>query len=228
MRFALSRTRIYTIGIDEVGRGPLAGPLCVGACLIRKRDRSNVLASLRGVKDCKKLSPKQRLIWFSRIREVVLGGKLVAVTSFVGESVIDQQGVSHALRLAIGRCLSKLSVSPPHAEVLLDGGIYAPAEYAFQETIIDGDESEPLIALASIVAKVRRDRRMARLGKRYPAYGFEKHKGYGTKEHYAALRRHGLCKIHRRSFLKKFQIPSAKSQTIPNTKIQTRKHATVP
>lgn len=192
----------YLIGVDEVGRGPIAGPLCVGACLMRAGDRRRVFASLRGVRDSKQLSPEERLRWYARIRMTSERGTLTAVTSFVRERVIDRRGISAALTLATRRCLNKFSVSPEHVLILLDGGIRAPARYPFQKTIIDGDETETLIALASIVAKVRRDRWMIRLARRFPEYGFERHKGYGTKKHYEALREFGPCEIHRRSFLK--------------------------
>lgn len=190
--------------MDEVGRGPIAGPVCVGACVIRGRDRRRVLASLRGVRDCKQLTPERRLLWCARIREAALLGKITAVTSFVGERTIDRRGIRHALNIAICRCLTRLCTSPALCQVLLDGGLKAPSSFPFQKTIIDGDETEALIALASIVAKVRRDRRMIRLARRFPEYGFERHKGYGTRQHYAALRKHGVCEIHRRSFLKSF------------------------
>lgn len=194
----------WLIGVDEAGRGPLAGPVAVGACLIRARDARRVLLAVRGVRDCKQLSPEKRLAWASRIRALGRRRALQAATALVSERVIDRRGISAALRMGIARTLRKLSVSPTHSFVMLDGGIRAPARYLFQETILGGDEKEPLIALASILAKVRRDRHMVRLSKRFPAYGFEKHKGYGTKKHYAALRKHGLSPVHRRSFLKNF------------------------
>jgi ribonuclease HII len=104
------------------------------------------------------------------------------------------------LRRAITRGVHALSPDAAHVEVLLDGTLKAPAEYR-QQTIIGGDESVPLISLASIAAKVTRDRLMRALADEYPEYGFEKHKGYGTKAHYEALKTHGLCTIHRRSFI---------------------------
>lgn len=199
----MSRTR-YIIGIDEVGRGPLAGPLCVGACAVSGRLYRRVRGLLSGVKDCKKLSPRAREEWFARIRSLAEDGELSYATAFVGEQSIDRRGISWAIRRAIRRTLGKLGIAPRRARVILDGGLRAPAEYSVQETIIGGDEREPLIATASIVAKVRRDRRMTRLARRYPAYGFEIHKGYGTAMHFSAIRRFGLCDIHRRSFVKEF------------------------
>lgn len=199
-----SRGRQYVIGIDEVGRGPIAGPLCVGACLVCRRDVRRLYRTVRGVRDSKRLSPAQRERWQKRIREEERAGRLVSVTAFVSHAVIDRLGMGAALRRGIGRCLRKLTVSPLEARVLLDGGIRAPRQYIHQETIIGGDEQEPLIALASIAAKVRRDRHMARLTRRFPEYGFEVHKGYGTRGHYEALRKHGISPVHRRSFLRNF------------------------
>lgn len=195
----------WLIGVDEVGRGPLAGPLCVGACAVRRQHKRRVLASLQGLRECKQLTPERRLLWFARIREAALLGRITAVTSFVGERTIDRRGIRHALNIAIRRCLTRLGISPALCQVLLDGGLKAPSSFPFQKTITHGDETEALIALASIVAKVRRDRRMIRLARRFPQYGFERHKGYGTRRHYEALQKYGLCEVHRRSFLKKFQ-----------------------
>lgn len=194
----------YLIGIDEVGRGPLAGPLCVGACAV-ETDKSRICCrAFRGAKDCKQLSPAQREEWFAVLKENESRGMMRFATAFVGQKLIDARGISHALTTAICRVLRRLGLSPLYCRVLLDGGLRAPRSFLFQKTIIRGDETEPLIALASIVAKVRRDRKMVRLAKQFPQYGFEKHKGYGTRAHYEALRKHGMCEIHRRSFLKNF------------------------
>lgn len=194
--------RQYVIGIDEVGRGPLAGPLCIGGCLVRRRDIRRLYRTVRGVRDSKRLSLAQRERWLDRIRDEERDGWLVSATVFVSHTVIDRLGMGAALRRGIRRCLDKLSIAPQKAYILLDGGIRAPQDYAHQETIIGGDEQEPLIALASIVAKVRRDRHMDRLARKFPEYGFEKHKGYGTKKHYETLRKYGISPVHRKSFLK--------------------------
>ena len=189
------------VGVDEVGRGPLAGPLAACALLVERRNRRY----LRGVRDSKKLSEKGREEWYRKIQTLEKKGKLRCKVSFVGEGVIDKKGISYALIKAVGSCLRRLDV-PKDSHVLLDGALYAPQVYIHQKTIVRGDELEACIAAASIVAKVRRDRRMRSLAKRYPEYGFEVHKGYGTKAHYAALKRHGLSDIHRRSFLKRFVV----------------------
>lgn len=196
----------YEVGIDEVGRGPLAGPVCVGVCALEKRHKRRVFALLRGARDSKRLSPAKRYLWFSRISALRARGLLHFATAMVGQRTIDRRGISFALRVCIRRSIRKLALPSSEAEFLLDGGLSAPRRYPFQKTIIGGDETEPLIALASIIAKVLRDRKMTRYGKKHPAYGFEIHKGYGTRAHYAALHTHGLCELHRRSFLKKFSV----------------------
>lgn len=196
----------YVIGIDEVGRGPLAGPLCVGACLAKAPFSRKYAEVFSAIRDSKQLTAQKREEWFCRITKAAEAGECRWSTVFVSEKVIDGRGLSYALRKAIGTALKKLRVDPKLCDVFLDGGIKAPRVFSRQQTVIRGDEKVPLIAGASIMAKVRRDRYMLRLGKRYPLYGFEKHKGYGTKAHYAALRKHGISEVHRRSFLKKFLI----------------------
>ncbi len=196
----------YVIGIDEVGRGSVAGPLCVGACLMPRRKSHSFLRTLSGIKDSKQLTPQKRAEWFSVIARAARAGQCRWSTVFVSEKVIDAKGLSFALHKAIGKTLQKLHADPKVSKVLLDGGIRAPSVFLFQQTIIKGDEKEPLIAAASIMAKVARDRYMVRLAKRHPQYGFDLHKGYGTRRHYAALRKHGVCPIHRLSFLKRLRL----------------------
>lgn len=195
-----------SIGIDEVGRGPLAGPLCVGACLVRKKNSRIFSKLVSGIKDSKKLTATKREQWFSVFTEAAHKGLCSWSAVLVSEKVIDGRGLSFALSYAIRRVLQNLRANPRHSQVLLDGGIKAPSAFLLQRTIIKGDEKKPIIATASIVAKVLRDRHMIRLGKRYPHYGFEKHKGYGTKAHYVALRKYGISEVHRWSFLRRFLI----------------------
>jgi len=189
----------YLVGIDEVGRGPLAGPVAVGVLVMKEN-----LKIFGKIRDSKKLSVKQREEWFKIICAERQRGALDFSVSFISHITIDKSGLAWALRTAIARSLARLAI-PTASEIFLDGGLRAPEIFKNQKTIIKGDEKIPVIALASIVAKVTRDRLMIRLAKRYPEYGFEKHKGYGTKEHFAAIKKHGLCPIHRRSFLLKFQ-----------------------
>ena len=179
------------IGIDEVGRGPLAGPVTVAAMIMPRR------SLLRGIKDSKKLSANQRENWFLKLKTSAY------TVSSVGSKSIDTFGISVAVRRAVGRCLKKMDIENKKVKILLDGALYAPRTYENQETIIKGDEKVPVIAAASIMAKVIRDRTMKRLHKKYPHYGFDLHKGYGTRAHQAAIRTHGLCDIHRKSFCRK-------------------------
>ncbi|OHA19576.1 MAG: hypothetical protein A3C08_02740 [Candidatus Taylorbacteria bacterium RIFCSPHIGHO2_02_FULL_47_18] len=191
----------YIIGIDEVGRGPLAGPLCIGACAVEAGKMRVCRCAFAGVKDCKQLSPTQRDEWFTVMQENESGGMVQYATAFVGHRTIDKKGMARALRVGIYRVLKKLNIEPNACLVLLDGGLKAPAHFTKQKTIVRGDEKELLIALASIAAKVCRDCRMVRLAKQFPQYGFDIHKGYGTKLHYEMLRLHGLSPIHRQSFI---------------------------
>lgn len=185
----------YIIGVDEVGRGPIAGPVTVGAVLVpRKLNRRH----FKEVKDSKKLTSVQREAWFFRIRKMK---EVRYATSSVKNRVIDRKGIMYAIRLALRRSIARLGANPRECLVLLDGGLKAPKRFILQRTIIRGDEKEHAIALASIVAKVKRDRKMLALGGKYPRYGFGVHKGYGTRMHYARIRRNGTCVLHRKSFL---------------------------
>jgi ribonuclease HII len=194
---------IWYIGIDEVGRGPLAGPITLAAVAV-KMPGSRVsifdqLPSLEGIRDSKKLSPARRQVWDRLIRRTFA----YAITS-VHPKTIDARGISLAAHLAVERCLKKLAaiyqLEPDTCVILLDGGLRAPKAYEGQKTIIKGDERVSLIAAASIVAKVYRDAYMRRLHRRLPAYGFDRHKGYGTAVHQQAIRLCGLSPYHRATF----------------------------
>ena len=192
----------YILGVDEAGRGPLAGPVTVAVVAVRAGHP--LLSRLRGIRDSKQLSERQREMWFARIREWSTRGELLYAVSFTSASVIDQRGIVRAVAAALTRAIRRLEVSPARSRVMLDGSLSAPKEFTNQRTIIGGDEKVRLIALASIVAKVSRDRRMRLLAKQYPGYGLEVHKGYGSRAHIAAIRRRGLSLIHRRSFCSSF------------------------
>ena len=187
----------YLVGIDEVGRGPLAGPVAVGVLVMKEN-----LKIFGKIRDSKKLSEKQREEWFEIICAERQRGALDFSVSFVSHIMIDKRGLAWALRTATARALTRLAI-PTDSAIFLDGGLRAPEIFKNQKTIIKGDEKIPVIALASIVAKVTRDHLMIRMAEKYPQYGFERHKGYGTKEHFATIKKHGLCPIHRRSFLLK-------------------------
>lgn len=188
----------WYIGIDEVGRGPLAGPVTVCAAAFRER-KPRYLA---GIKDSKKLSAKKRKKWLERFLIKEKDGEIKFAVSSVSSEKIDEIGIVSAVHLAIENCLAALPCDPAFCNVLLDGGIKAPKEYSYQETMIRGDEKERIIAAASIIAKIDRDALMTEFSKKFPEYGFEKHKGYGTRAHYEAIKKHGQCEIHRKSYLK--------------------------
>lgn len=192
----------FLIGIDEVGRGPIAGPVAVGAFIFL---HANAHKLFKGVKESKQLTEQKREEWFSIIERAKEDGHVNYCVTFQSEKVIDKQGLSFAIRKALETSLAALEVEAAESLVLLDGGLKAPPAYVNQKTIIKGDEKEKVIALASICAKVLRDRKMNRLAEKYSAYGFERNKGYGTRQHYEALNKFGMLEIHRRSFLKGFE-----------------------
>lgn len=184
----------FIIGIDEAGRGPLAGPVAVGAVKIPVDfDRS----FFAGIKDSKKLSEQMREEWFLKLTK----SDIPYGVALMSASIIDRQGIQWAIRKGIQKVLKKVEADPVETLVLLDGGLTAPLEFREQQTIIKGDVSEPEISLAAIVAKVTRDRYMKRLGNKYPRYGFETHKGYGTARHRNAIALHGPSPHHRMSFI---------------------------
>lgn len=179
-------------GIDEAGRGPLAGPV-VCACVIMPLDKDNII---EGINDSKKLSAKKRDILFDQIVEKATDYAVVEID----EHTIDQINILNATKLGMKKALDSLSQKP--TTVLIDA-VKIDTDIN-QDNIIKGDAKSYNIACASILAKVHRDRLMLKLAEMYPEYHFEKHKGYGTKEHIEALKKFGKCKIHRNSFIGNF------------------------
>ena len=178
-------------GVDEAGRGPLAGPVCAAAVIL-PRD-----VDLPGLNDSKKLSDKKRRELYPMIMEKAIAYGI----GFADEMEIDQINILQATYLAMERALQQLQVKPDFA--LIDGN--RAKDFGLPvRTVVHGDSLSASIAAASVLAKVTRDDVMLKLAETYPQYGFEIHKGYGTKVHYEALREHGPCPIHRVSFLKKF------------------------
>ena len=155
----------YIIGIDEVGRGPLAGPVAVGAVCIYSKHYAKVEKMFPITKDSKKLSAKDREKWNDSIYEAEALGYLSYTVSYISSSVIDKKGLSYAIRAALEKSLKQTKHIVGKTKVLLDGGLHAPVNYLHQETIVKGDEKEISIALASIVAKVARDKKMINLSK---------------------------------------------------------------
>lgn len=177
-------------GVDEAGRGPLAGPVCAAAVILPET------IEIEGLNDSKKLSEKKREALYDVIIE-----KAIAYSICYGTlEEIEEFNILEATYIAMNRAIDSLPVKADFA--LIDGnrepkGIKVPCK-----TVVKGDMKSSSIAAASILAKVSRDRLMLEYDKKYPEYQFAKHKGYGTKAHYEAIKEHGVCEIHRRSFLK--------------------------
>lgn len=196
----------YLIGVDEAGRGPLAGPVSVAAVLVPAT--LDIKKAFPDVKDSKLLSAAKRSEIFNEVSARAKAGELKYRVRFSDHLYIDEYGIARAVRRAVAQCVCSVSPATEGVRVFLDGLLYAPSKYK-QETIINGDELVPVISLASVIAKVQRDTIMMRFSKRFPQYGFDSHKGYGTKKHWAALREFGMCEIHRTSYCKKYFLQSA-------------------
>jgi len=174
-------------GVDEAGRGPLAGPVTAAAVIL---DPAHPVA---GIADSKQLSPARRDELEPLIKQAAIAWAVASAD--VGE--IDALNILQASLLAMKRAVEALAASP---QLVLVDGNRCPSLVCAAQAIVGGDASVPAIGAASILAKVSRDREMERLDALYPAYGFARHKGYPTREHHAALREQGPCEIHRRSF----------------------------
>ena len=178
-------------GVDEAGRGPLAGPVCAAAVILPKH------LELPGLTDSKKLTDKRRRELFPIIKEQAIAYGI----GLASEQEIDEINILQATFLAMERALAQLSVRPDLA--LIDGN--REKDFGIPvKTVVKGDSLSANIAAASILAKVTRDDLMLEIAKQYPEYGFDIHKGYGTKAHYEALRAHGASPVHRSTFLRKF------------------------
>ena len=178
-------------GVDEAGRGPLAGPVCAAAVILPKH------LEIPGLTDSKKLSDKKRRELFPLIQEQAVAYGI----GFASEREIDEINILQATFLAMKRALAQLNGQADFA--LIDGN--RETDFGLPvKTVVKGDSLSANIAAASVLAKVSRDDVMLELAKQYPEYGFDVHKGYGTRAHYAALEAYGPCPIHRMTFLKKF------------------------
>ncbi len=186
----LSKGNVVIAGVDEAGRGPLAGPVVAAAAIL------NVDDDFIYLNDSKKVTPKRRDILYNDIMNRAIYG-----IGIVSAEEIDEMNILQATYKAMRMAIDKLSKRP---EVLLNDAVIIPGidESIHQEKIIKGDAKSVSIAAASILAKVTRDRYMEELGEKYPEYGFEKHKGYGTKAHIEAIKKYGITPEHRKTFLK--------------------------
>ncbi len=180
-------------GIDEAGRGPLAGPVVVASCIMPLDDDK----ILFGIDDSKKLTEKQREELFEKIKQTAIDYHIQEIS----EEVIDKINILEATKLGMKNCVENLKTQPKM--VLVDAVKNLDTDI-LQVAIIKGDATSYSIAAASILAKVYRDKLMKKLDADYPEYNFAKHKGYGTKEHIELLKKFGPSKIHRRTFIKKF------------------------
>lgn len=195
----MKKNHIFLVGIDEVGRGPLAGPVVV-ACILSRREYLEE-EMFKGIKDSKKLTAKKRVEWNSKIEALENEGKLISSIFEVSCGDIDKYGIVPCITRAAKESLSFFGKNPGEIYVLSDYGIKIPDEYA-HENIIKGDEKEELISAASIKAKVYRDTLMESYDSEFPAYGFSRNKGYGTKEHRDAILENGPIELHRKTFIK--------------------------
>ena len=187
---AVTRGFKYICGVDEAGRGPLAGPVCAAAVILPED------ACIPGLNDSKKLSEKKR----EQLFDVITGKALAYSVAYGTLEEIEKLNILEATFLAMNRAVEGLALKPDFA--LIDGnrapkGIKIPCE-----TVVKGDAKSMSVAAASVLAKVSRDRLMLEYDKKYPLYDFKKHKGYGTKEHTELIKKYGPCEIHRLSFLK--------------------------
>jgi ribonuclease HII len=218
----------FIIGIDEAGRGPLAGPVSIGLVLVPANFDWDLIP---GVGDSKQISEAKREVIFERAKVLQKEGKLQCVVEMVAANKIDKHGISVCIKKSITKGLKKLTSSrsrlalensiidkqirkrissrrdlelilPEDVRVLLDGSLAAPVEYLYQETIVKGDAKEKVIGLASIMAKVTRDRYMVKIATQsaFSAYDFARHKGYGTKIHREAIAKNGLSTEHRATY----------------------------
>lgn len=187
-------------GVDEVGRGPLAGPVVACAVIIDSSLIKNFKPGDRWskIRDSKKLSARQREMWYDFLTECP---KIRWATGLVSEKTIDEINILEATKLAMEKALKKINIDfSRDVYVLIDGNFILEKINLNQKAIPQGDEKIISVAAASIIAKVTRDRIMERYGIEYPVYDFKKHKGYGTKKHIEAINKFGPCLIHRRSF----------------------------
>jgi ribonuclease HII len=189
-KIAWKAGRTIVAGVDEAGRGPLAGSVVAGAVVLPRGFKHAIL------NDSKKLSERQREALYEELTSGEIEG-LIWASGSASPREIEKINILKATHLAMRRAVEKLTQSPDH--VLIDG-LPVPGFPISSEGIVKGDGKSLSIAAASIIAKVERDREMLKLARKYPEYGFEAHKGYGTKRHLEALKKHGICPIHRKTF----------------------------
>ncbi len=180
----------YICGVDEAGRGPLAGPVCAAAVILPND------INIEGINDSKKLSEKKRELLFDEIIQKAISYSV----AFASVEEIEEHNILNATFLAMNRAIEGLKVKPDFA--IIDGNLLPKGIMVDASPLVKGDSRSLSVAAASILAKVTRDRLLLEYDKDYPKYGFGSHKGYGTKAHIEAIKKYGVLKIHRKSFLK--------------------------
>ncbi|MEX2514924.1 MAG: ribonuclease HII [Candidatus Paceibacterota bacterium] len=187
------------IGIDEAGRGPLAGPVYVGLVAAPIDFDFGIFPHLD---DSKKMTERRREKVYTILRKMEEASPGIRwTTSHTSATEIDSDGIQQAVQNAIDSGLERLVPNPDNVKIYLDGGLQAPDKFKHQKTIIGGDGIQPIISLASVIAKVSRDNHMRRLDVMYPTFKLAQHKGYGTEAHCEAIQTHGPSPIHRRSYI---------------------------
>ena len=192
----------YVVGVDEAGRGPLAGSVAVGVVKVPIDFDWDLIS---GVGDSKQVSEKKRAAIFLRATQLKQSGKLDFSVVLVRATYIDKHGIVSAIKTALAKAIEELKLSPKDCFIKLDGSLQASSKFT-QETIIKGDQKELVIGLASILAKVTRDSYMCKQDIKFPQYCFALHKGYGTKIHRDMIAAHGFTPLHRKTYCKNIKI----------------------
>ena len=200
------RSEQMIVGIDEVGRGPVAGPVAVCAVWYKAVHHQEITTFFDGMNDSKKVHVNKRRTFAKVAQELQDKGLINYTIQYGSAEKIDQEGISACLQDGIDRSLkiAKKDGLTPTDYIFLDGSLHAPQTYYKQKTIVGGDGKVFAISLASVIAKVARDEIMEEYGIAYPKYGFEQHKGYGTAAHIKAIKAHGACDLHRKTWLTKY------------------------
>lgn len=192
----------WVVGIDEVGRGPFAGPVTVCVVTMPYDYYQKNKGKWRGLTDSKKMTQKNRELWSDNVHVLKTKKEINFAIVSQSASAIDKLGITQSIRTCIKNGLQELNINPQDTLVLLDGSLKAPKEFTKQKTIIKGDSKEKIISMASVLAKVSRDSFMQKLHKKYPNYNWAQNKGYGTRAHREVILKQGITVYHRKSYLK--------------------------
>lgn len=201
----MNKAKRWLIGVDEAGRGPLAGPVAVGLVAVPSEFDFG-FGAMALVGDSKEVKVENREAIFHLAKQLRRKQQLDFSVILVSAKVIDKIGINQAIKQGIAKGFRKLAISPEESMVRLDGLLSAPLLYKNQTTIIKGDSKEKVIGLASILAKVTRDRYMTKMSHKYPGYKFVQHKGYGTVLHRSLIKQYGLSPLHRKTFCQNLRL----------------------